>query len=404
MGIIVQKFGGSSVADAERIRRVALRAIETQKQGNDVVVVVSAMGDTTDELITLMNELSSSPSDREVDMLLSTGEQVSIALLAMTIEELGYSAISLTGPQAGIMTEDVHLKAKIIEVKPDRVLEELKKGKIVVVAGFQGINSNGDITTLGRGGSDTTAVALAAALNSEVCEIFTDVDGVYTANPRLVPDAKKLSVISYDEMLEMASLGAQVLQSRAVEFAKHYGVKIHVRASFNNSEGTIVREERNMEKGTVVTGVTYDKNVAKFAILGVPDTPGIAHKIFSALGDARINVDVIVQGAKSNEVTDILFTVAQTDIKKSRTILEKICLEIGATGILCEEDVAKVSIVGAGMASNPGVAGRMFGALAKVGVNIEAVSTSEIKISCLIKQDSTEKAVKAIHEEFGLGK
>lgn len=400
--LVVKKFGGSSVADPERIKRVARRVVEEHQKGNQVVVTVSAMGDTTDDLISLAKQVTNNPPEREMDMLLSTGEQISIALLSMAIRDLGSDVISLTGAQVGIYTDDVHTKAKILKIETDRVRAELNANRIVVVAGFQGINPNNDITTLGRGGSDTTAVALAAALKADVCEIFTDVDGVYTADPRLVPEASKLSYISYDEMLELASLGAQVLHPRSVELAKQYGIPIHVRTSFNYNEGTIVEEAPNMENAPVVSGVAHDYNVAKIGLFDVPDKPGVAKKIFKALSSQNINVDMIIQSAMRNNMNDIGFTITQNDLRKALQTIESIQEEVGFKGYTHDEDVAKVSIVGAGMISHPGVAADMFEALADEGINLEMITTSEIKVSCVIKRADTEKAVRALHKKFRL--
>ena len=402
MGIVVQKFGGSSVANPERIKRVARRVIETRQKGAEVVVVVSALGDTTDELIALARQITDNPPRREMDMLLATGEQVSIALLAMAIHDLGHPVVSLTGAQGGIITDNTHTKAKILQVNPERVRQELAAGKIVIVAGFQGITSTQDITTLGRGGSDTTAVALAAALKADVCEIFTDVDGVYTADPRVVPSARKLADISYGEMLEMASLGALVLQPRAVEFGSQYNVPIHVRSSFNYNEGTLVREERVVERDMVVVGVAHDVNVAKVTLVDVPDRPGVAYRIFSALAEDGINVDMIVQTTKQANTTDLLFSVSRDDLRRAKEIVEQVAQELGAERVLVDDNVGKVSIVGAGMVSNPGVAAKMFEALAKADINIMVISTSEIKISCLVRADDVLRAVRVIHEAFGL--
>lgn len=402
MGIIVQKFGGSSVADAERIKRVARRVVETKRQGHKVVAVVSAMGDNTDHLISLAKQVSDSPPEREMDMLLATGEQVSIALLAMAIQSLGEAVISLTGPQAGIKTDNTHSKAKILDISSDRLHQELNQGKIVIVAGFQGATINNEITTLGRGGSDTTAVAIAAALKADVCEIFTDVDGVYATDPRVVPNVKKLDTVSFDEMLELASLGAKVLQPRAVEFAKLYNVKLHVRSSFNYNQGTIVQEVTSMEKEIVVSGVAHDFNAVKMAIFGVPDKPGMACKIFKTLAEHAINVDMIVQSAKVNGVNDIAFTIEKEDMEKAKTLLEKVSKEINAKGISCTDNIAKVSIVGAGMITNPGVAADMFEALAEANINLEMISTSEIKISVIIDANDCIKAVKKLVEKFNL--
>lgn len=401
--LIVQKFGGSSVANPERIRRVARRVVDLRRAGNEVVVVVSAMGDTTDDLIELVKRVSSNPPDREMDMILSTGEQVSIALLAMSIQTMGEKVVSLTGPQAGIVTSDIHTKARIEDIKTTRLGQELDAGKIVVVAGFQGVNSNNDITTMGRGGSDTTAVALAAALEADLCEIFTDVDGVYTTDPRMVPEARKLDSVSYDEMLELAHLGAGVLHPRAVECAKIYNIPLHVRCSFNNEPGTIVEEVNRMEKTLVVTGVAHDLNIAKIGIFDLPDRPGIAYRIFKTLADASINVDDIVQSSMRDGTNNISFTVTQSDIRRALTLVEeKIVADVGAGGYTHEPEVAKVSIVGAGMVSNPGVAAIMFEALAEEGINLDMITTSEIKISCIIKHVEGERAVKALHRKFKL--
>lgn len=402
MAIIVQKYGGSSVADAERIRRVARRVIECRQAGNDVVVVVSARGDTTDELISLAKEITDNPPAREMDMLLATGEQISIALLAMAIDAMGEQVISLTGPQVGIITNEVHTKAKIMEVSPERMKEELEQGRIVIVAGFQGANENNDITTLGRGGSDTTAVALAAALRADVCEIFTDVDGVYTADPRIVPDAHKLKTISYDEMLELASLGALVLQPRSVEYAKQHGVVIHVRSSFNHNEGTLVQEDVTMEKERVVSGVAHDLKVAKITLFNVPDQPGVASRLFVSLAKESINVDMIIQSSTRNSHNDISFTIGSDDLPKAKNVVEQVAAEVGADRVECGEGVAKISIVGAGMITNPGVAAAMFSALADEGINIQMISTSEIKVSCIIKAEDAKRAVATLHKQFNL--
>lgn len=404
MALVVQKFGGSSVADADRIRRVAKRAVECKENGNDVIVVVSAMGDTTDELLDIMKQISDTPPERELDMLLSTGEQVSIALLAMAIHKMGHEVISLTGTQAGIKTNDIYNKARIVNINTQRLHAELKQGKIIVVAGFQGSNDIGDITTLGRGGSDTTAVALAAAVQADVCEIFTDVDGVYTSDPRIVHNAQKLDSISYDEMLELASLGAVVLQPRAVEFAKHYNVIVHVRSSFNYNEGTIVKGEEKMEKERVVSGIAHDLNVAKIALFDVPDRPGIARTLFQNLSAASVNVDMIIQSTMRNEKNDISFTCSKDDLKKALEVVEKVCQEIGAGGFSFDDQVAKISIVGAGMVSNPGVAAQMFEALAEEDINIELIATSEIKLSCIIRASQAKLAVLALHNKFELEK
>ncbi len=402
MGIIVQKYGGSSLADVEKIKAIAKRVVSAKQEGNKIIAVVSAMGDNTDNLIELARQISTSPPKREMDMLLATGEQVTIALLAIAIQALNEPVIALTGPQAGIKTDDAYNRAKILEISSDRLHQELDEGKIVIVAGFQGATINNELTTLGRGGSDTTAVAIAAALNAESCEIYTDVDGVYAADPRIVPEIKKLNVVSHDEMLELASLGAKVLQPRAVEFAKLYNVKIHVRSSFNYNEGTIVQEENRMEKDILVSGVAHDLNVVKMAIFGVPDKPGMASKIFKTLAENKINVDMIIQSADTNGVNDIAFTVEKDNMCETKDVLDKICEEIGAKGTQCVDNVAKVSIVGAGMITNPGVAAGMFEALADAGINIEMISTSEIKVYVIIADDKCIAAVKALVDKFDL--
>ena len=403
MGIVVKKFGGSSVATPEKIKAVAARVVREKGPDDQVVVTVSAMGDTTDELITLAKQVTSATRSREMDMLLATGEQVSIALLAMAFADLGCPAVSLTGPQAGIRTNSVHMKGRICEMNPDRVFEELSRGNIVVVAGFQGVSPNGDVTTLGRGGSDTTAVALAGALNAKVCEIFTDVDGVYSADPRVVKTARKMKEITYNEMLEMARLGAGVMQPRSVELGSRYGVPIHVRSTFTTNPGTIIREGYTVEeKEFVVRGVTHDMNVAKVAVLGVPDRPGIAFKIFSALAEANIDVDMIVQSIRNadKKINDIVFTVAKGDAEQTRTIMDTVGKELDILGVVVDEAVAKVSIVGAGMLGSPGMAARMFGALSAAGINIEVISTSEISVSCLVREERAKDAVNAIHAAF----
>ncbi|MTI84069.1 MAG: aspartate kinase [Firmicutes bacterium] len=401
--LVVQKYGGSSVANPKRIRRVAQRVVEMHRQGHQIIVVVSAMGDTTDKLIELVKEITTNPSEREMDRLLSTGEQVTIALLAMAINSIGEDVISLTGPQVGIKTDSIHSKARIIDIDTGRLQQEINDDKIIVVAGFQGINEENDITTLGRGGSDTTAVAIAASMNADLCEIFTDVDGVYTTDPRMVPEARKLDAITYDEMLELAHLGAVVLHPRAVECAKLYNIPIHVRSSFNHNLGTIVKEVTDMEKDMVVAGIAYDLNVTKIGIFDVPDEPGIAHKIFSSLAEKNVNVDMIIQSAMRNQVNSISFTVSQTDLRHALNVVENIKDDIGYKGYTHDQDVAKVSIVGAGMVSNPGVAAMMFEALALENINLEMISTSDIKVSCIIKKELADIAVKALHKKFNLG-
>lgn len=400
--LVVQKYGGSSVADAERIQRVARRISGVRDQGHSVVVAVSAMGDTTDNLIQLVREVSDNPPAREMDVILSTGEQVSIALLTMALNDLGKRAVSLTGYQAGIYTDKSHLKARILNIDTFRIKSELNRGNIVVVAGFQGVNDANDITTLGRGGSDTTAVALAAALGADLCEIYTDVDGVYTADPRVVSEARRLDTVSYEEMLEFANLGAVVLHPRSVELAMQYGISLHVRSSFNNNRGTTIKGMENMEKALAVTGVAYDLNVAKIGIFNVYDRPGIAFKLFKALADERINVDMIIQSAMRDGRNDISFTCAQGDLKKALEVVDRLLGEVGADGFSGDDRVAKVSIVGAGMISNPGVAAKMFEALSENSINIEMISTSEIKVSCIIKAEDALRAVKVLHKKFNL--
>lgn len=405
MSLIVKKFGGTSVGTTEKILNVAKRILSEKKQDDQIVVVVSAMGKSTDELIALARQVNKDPYqyEREMDMLLTTGEQVSIALLTMAFRTLGQKAISLTGALAGMKTDSVHTKGKILDIQPKRVLEELKKGNVVVVAGFQGVNELGDPVTLGRGGSDTSAVALAGALKADTCEIYTDVDGVYSADPRIEPNARRMKEITYDEMLEMARLGAGVMQPRSVEMGQHFNIPIHVRSSFHSRTGTIIREAYTMEeKGFLIRGVAHDTHVAKIAIIGVPNHPGIAHQIFSQLAKAHVVVDMIVQSIRNIEknITDMVFTVASDDLSKARQVVDKVAGELNAIAVLVEEDVAKVSIVGAGMLGNPGIASQMFGALAKAGVNMDVISTSEISISCVVKASEVEKAVRAIHEEF----
>ena len=402
MGLVVQKYGGSSVADSEKIKNVAQRIVERKKEGNRVVAVVSAMGDTTDELIDLADEITDAPPKREYDMLISTGEQISVALLAMAIHELGEEVISLTGHQVGIITDDLHSKAKILKIESDRLEEELSEDQIVIVAGFQGVTIDNEITTLGRGGSDTTAVAIAKAIDAEVCEIYTDVDGVYTADPRIVENASKLPDISYDEMLELASLGAKVLHPRSVEIAKEYQIKLAVKSSFNNSPGTYIKEVSELEKVNVVSGVTCNKNEVKFSLLGVPDKPGIASLIFAKLAEVGINVDMIIQNIHYEDVNDITFTIDHEDFEQAHSILERLKKELNYRKLISDVNVAKVSIVGAGMSTNPGVAARMFEALGRDEINIEMISTSEIKVSCLIEEEEANQAVSAIHDEFEL--
>jgi aspartate kinase len=402
MALSVQKFGGSSVADLERIRGVARRVVETAKAGHRVVVVVSAMGKTTDELIRLAQSITPTPGERELDMLLATGEQVSIALLAMAIESLGHPARSFTGDQAGIRTDRAHTRARIVGIDADRVRRAVEAGRIAIVAGFQGVTPEDEIATLGRGGSDLTAVALAAALGADVCEIFTDVDGVYTADPNIVPEARKLDRVSYDEMLEMASLGAKVLQARSVEFAKKYGVPVHVRSSFKADPGTLVTREDPRMESVLVTGVTHDRGQAKVSILRVPDRPGIAARVFGAVADHGIVVDMIVQNIGRDGSTDISFTLPRTDRPKATDVLAEVARQIGSEGVTHDDRIAKVSIVGVGMRSHSGVAARMFQTLSREGINIQMISTSEIAVSCVIEDKYTELAVRALHDAFEL--
>lgn len=399
MALIVQKFGGSSVADADKVKNVANRVVETAHEGNQVVVVVSAQGDTTDDLIEKANEINPNASKRELDMLLSSGEQISISLLAMAIEALKYPVISLTGWQAGFKTNAISGNARINKIDVERIQSELDKHKIVVVAGFQGLDKYDDITTLGRGGSDTSAVALAAALRADKCEIYTDVDGVYTADPRIVPDAVKLEEITYDEMLELASLGANVLHNRSVEMAKKYNVKLEVKSSFHKVPGTIVKEVTTMEK-MLIRGVTRDNDVARIAIIGLEDTPGIAFKVFSALAKEGINVDMILQSIGHNGNKDIVFTVTKSNLEKTLSVIEELKEVIPYQEVNHRDDLSKVSIVGAGMVNNPGVAASMFEALFDADINIHMISTSELKVSVLININKAEQAVKVIHEKF----
>lgn len=400
MALIVQKYGGSSVADVECMQRVARRILNTRDAGNQVVVVVSAMGDTTDDLIELAKKVNPDPSDREMDMLMASGEQISSAVLTMALHAAGAEAVAMSGPQAGIRTDATHLKAKIRDIDPKRIRQQLKQGRIVVVAGFQGLNPNEDIATLGRGGSDTTAVALAAALKADRCQILKDVDGVFTTNPRVVPEARKLDEISYDEMLELASLGAEVLQSRAVEFAKKFGVVLEVMSSFHEKPGTLVREEVKDMEDIVVRGVAADKNQVKVTVGALPDKPGVAAGLFKELAKANINVDMIVQNVSAQGITDLSFTVPRSELLKARKVIQGLRYD----SVDVNEDIAKISIVGVGMKSHSGVAYRMFESLAKANINISMIATSEIKISVVIKKDQADQATRVLHQAFGLGK
>lgn len=402
MGLIVQKYGGTSVGTIERILRVADRIIANKEAGHDMVIILSAMGKSTDVLIDMAKEITPYPSEREMDMLLTTGEQVSIALLSMALHQKGYDAISLTGWQAGITTESIHGRARIKEIDPTRIRAELDRGRVVIVAGFQGISDTGEITTLGRGGSDTSAVALAASLQADKCEIFTDVAGVYTADPRVVPAASKLDRISYDEMLELANLGAGVLHPRSVEAAKKYKVKLVVRSSFTAEEGTYVEEVPDMETGRVVSGVAHDDEVAKITVVGMAAKVGTLSRLFNTLADHRVNVDIIIQSSYDSDVTNISFTLAAGDLKHALDTLAKNQAELGFEKVDYEEGLSKVSIVGSGMVNNPGVAAEMFRVLAEQQITIKMVSTSDIKVSCVIPADLTELAVRSLHTAYGL--
>ncbi|MDO8674764.1 MAG: aspartate kinase [Candidatus Omnitrophota bacterium] len=400
--IVVQKFGGSSVADVERIKNVASRVVSYKDKHTDIVVVVSALGDTTDELESLAFQLSQDPPEREMDMLLSTGEQISCALLAMAIKELGYDAISYTGRQVGIKTDKTHTKARIITIDDKRIRRAFKDNKIVIVAGYQGVTSQDDITTLGRGGSDLTAVALAKALRAKVCEIYTDVDGIYTADPRIVPEARKIKQITFDEMLEMASLGAQVMQARSIEVAKRFNIPLYVRSSFSKEEGTMIVKETEKMEEIAVRGITCNKGEAKVTICSVPDKPGIAAKIFGEISKSGINVDTIVQNVPHDRLSDISFTVPKTDLNETIKVTTAIGKKIGAGEILEDRNIARVSLVGSGMRSHSGIAARMFKTLADNAINIEMISTSEISVSCIIQQDLADKAVRSLHKAFKL--
>jgi len=402
MSLVVQKFGGTSVGDADRIRAVADHVARTRRAGNDVVVVVSAMGKTTDELIRLAADVSSVQPDREIDMLLSSGERITMALLCMALAELGVEAVSFTGSQAGMITDTAHTRAKILEVKGDRLRETLAAGGVPVVAGFQGVSTDREVTTLGRGGSDTTAVALAAALGAASCEIYTDVSGVFTSDPRIVPEARKLSRVSYEEMQEMAATGGRVLVLRSVEFARNHNIPLHVRSSFTWEPGTWVDKEDPSMEQAVVTAVTHDLSEAKVTVTGVPDRPGLAARLFRGLADRNINVDMIVQNVSLHGTTDISFTIPEEDLAASTVVCEAVVPELGATGVISDGDVARVSLIGVGMKTHPGVTALTFETLAAEGINIEMISTSSIRISCLIRSEQAEDAVRALHAAFDL--
>jgi aspartate kinase len=403
VGTLVMKFGGTSVGNPERLLNVAKRIVAAKEEGCRVVAVLSAMGDTTDELVDLAHRISDRPKPRAMDMLISVGERISCALAEMAIEDLGHQAISLTGSQAGIVTDTTHTKAKIVEVRAQRIHEALDAGRIVLVAGFQGVSTGAEITTLGRGGSDTTAVALAYALGADSCEIFTDVEGVYTADPRLVPNAKKLPAVTYEEMLEMSASGAKVMALRSVEFARNHGVRLHVRSTFSDAQGTWIREEdEQLLEKAIISGVTHDTSEAKLTIIGVPDRPGVAARVFRSLADAGVNIDMIVQNVSSAGLTDISFTLPISDLAVAEPILEAACADVGASGWTHDSDIAKVSLIGAGMRSHPGVAADMFEALSDAGINIEIISTSSIRISCVVRASEVARAVDAIHGKFEL--
>ncbi|MDH5298713.1 MAG: aspartate kinase [Desulfobulbaceae bacterium] len=402
MALIVQKFGGTSVANPDKIKAVAKRVLGCKEKGNDMVVVLSAMAGETNRFVDLANQMQSIPDPREMDVLLSGGEQVTIALFAMAIKEMGYDAVSLLGDQVKIVTDTMHTKARIKNIETDLIRSHLAAGKVVVVAGFQGVTEQGDITTLGRGGSDTTAVALAAALKADQCDIFTDVEGVYTTDPNICSSARKIDRITYDEMLELASLGAKVLDIRSVGIAKRYKVPVHVRSTFTENEGTWVVEEEKKMESMLISGVAYNKNEARITIARVPDQPGTATKLFKPISDAGINVDMIIQNTRGADMTDMTFTVPRTDYKKAMAMVEKIAADIGAEGVSGDTDIVKVSVVGVGMRNHPGIATTMFETLANEGINIMMISTSEIKISCVIEEKYTELAVRALHKAFNL--
>jgi aspartate kinase len=402
MATIVQKYGGTSIADAARIKQVAERVVASAATGDRICVVVSAMGDATDDLFELAAEVSSDPHERELDMLLTAGERISMALVSMAIIDLGREAVSFTGAQAGIITDAAHGRARIVEVNASRVAQALDSGTIAIVAGFQGVSTTDDVTTLGRGGSDMTAVALAAALGAAVCEIYTDVDGVFTADPRLVPDARKLAAVSYEEMLELATSGARVLMSRCVETARNHGIPIHVRSSLSGAEGTWVAAEGEPMEQAIIAGIAHDTSEAKVTVTGVPDRPGIAARVFRPLADAGVNIDMIVQNVSAAGHTDISFTLPKEDLRRAQAALEQVRLDVGALDVVTDNDIGRISLVGAGMKTHPGVAADMFDALADAGINIEIISTSPIRISCVVRAGDIERAVQVVHERFRL--
>jgi aspartate kinase len=403
VGTIVMKFGGTSVADPERLKAVARRIVAARESGSRVVAVLSAMGKTTDELIDLAQAVSPTPDPRELDMLISVGERISVALAAMAIKDLGHEAISLTGSQAGIVTDTAHGKAKIVDIRGQRIHEALDQDTIVLVAGFQGVSTGKEITTLGRGGSDTTVVALAVALDAEACEVYTDVEGVFTADPRIVPEARKLDSLTYEEMLEMSASGAKVMALRSVELARNYRVRLHVRSSFGDGQGTWIEEDERMLEKAIISGVTHDTSEAKVTIIGVPDRPGVAAKVFRPLADAGVNIDMIVQNVSEHGLATISFTMPKTDLAVAEPILQATAKEVGAQGVVTDPDIAKVSLIGAGMKSHPGVAADMFDVLAENDINLEIISTSSIRVSCVVRASEVDRAVRAIHERFGLG-
>jgi aspartate kinase len=402
VSLIVQKYGGTSLGSAELIKRVAERVAATADAGQGVCVVASAMGHTTDELLDLAAQVASRPHARELDMLLTAGERISMALLSMAIIELGHESVSFTGSQAGIVTDTTHGRARIVDVRSGRVHEALQQGKIAIVAGYQGVSTDADVTTLGRGGSDTTAVALAASLGADVCEINTDVEGVFTADPRLVPEARKLHALSYEEMLELSAGGAKVLMVRSVEYARNHGVLIHVRSTFSAEQGTWVKEEDERMERAIISGIAHDTSEAKVTVSQVPDRPGVAASIFRALADASVNVDMIVQNVSAQGYTDISFTLPKDDLHVAAPVLEQVSADVGGSGVMTDAEVGKVSLIGAGMKTHPGIAADMFDALAEAGINIEIISTSSIRISCVVRAAEVERAVRVVHEKFRL--